>query len=251
MAAGDVFEKSNIIYQLEKENLLNRIFNKNNKKMKSEKKLQQAVEILQKVDDLMVRKAIDYIVDFMIDNTRQKSVGLSVRNFVREDIYRPVLGLVFHDNKRMTAVATDANALFTNESEYIPTDGNGLRDVLGNPRPDAGKYVDYFGIIPNETIPTTIVPNLKEIYKKAVAEARLNGVRDKYKIFVLINGETWVNARYVEFMIQAGLDGWELANMGVRHAPLVKKWEGKELLLMPSFIDVNKNEIDRKYAYIK
>ncbi len=222
--------------------------------MKSEKKLQEAVRLLKAIDSPRADEAARLIIGFMIDNVKQNKDELLCRDFVSKDIFRPVLHFILHDAEHKTAVATDAHALFANEAEYVETRGNGLRDILGNEAGDIGVFPKWFKIIPQQTEDTKIDENLEDIYKKAVSEARIQGRQsDKTKIFILVNGKQWMNARHVEFMLRAGLDGWKVSSEGTEsYGPLYKEWDGKRLLLMPVYIDdATPSEIRRKYKYIE
>lgn len=221
--------------------------------MKSEKKLQQAVNLLKVVDDVRANEAIDLIVDFLIDNTAPSKTELRCKDFISDDKMRPTLRLIFHDNERKTAVATDAHALFSNEAEYVETDGNGLRDILGNPQPDAGVFSNWSKVLPKNTKLTTIEADLETIYKKALAEAKANGQSKKGNVFILVNGTQWMNAKHVELMLKAGIDGWTVStdNPTSSFNPLFKQWDGKQLLLMPVYLDASDLEIKRKYKYFE
>ena len=223
--------------------------------MKSEKKLQEAVNLLKAIDSPRADEAARLIIDFMIDNVKQNKGELLCQDFVSKDELRPVLHFIFHDAKHKTAVATDAHALFANEAEYVETCGNGLRDILGNETPeDIGNFPKWFSVIPKQTENTTIDENLEETYKKALSEAKIQGGQsNKSKIFILVNGQQWMSARHVEFMLRAGLDGWKvsLSSTEPQSNPLYKEWDGKRLLLMPAYLDATDIEIQRKYKYFK
>ena len=221
--------------------------------MKSEKKLQEAINLLKAIESPRADEAARLIIGFMIDNVKQNKGELLCRNFVSKDIYRPVMHFIFHDAEHKTAVATDANALFANEAEYIETCGNGLRDILGNEVGDIGVFPKWFSVLPKQTEDTTIDENLEETYKKALSEAKIQGGQsNKSKIFILVNGQQWMSAKHVEFMLRAGLDGWKVSsNAETYYNPLYKEWDGKRLLLMPAYQDATPNEIRRKYKYFE
>ena len=221
--------------------------------MKSEKKLQEAINLLKAIESPRADEAARLIIDFMIDNVKQNKGELLCRDFVSKDKFRPVLHLVFHDAEHKTAVATNAHALFANEAEYIETCGNGLRDILGNEVGDIGVFPEWFSVLPKQTEDTTIDENLEEIYKKALSEAKIQGGQsNKSKIFILVNGQQWMSAQHVEFMLRAGLDGWKVSsNAETYYNPLYKEWDGKRLLLMPAYQDATPNEIRRKYKYFE
>lgn len=221
--------------------------------MKSEKKLQQAVNLLKVVDDVRANEAVDLIVDFLIDNIAPSKTELRCKDFISDDKFRPTLRLIFHDNERKTAVAINRHALLSNEAEYIETDGNGLRDILGNPQPDAGVFPNWSKVLPEHTDPTTIEADLETVYKKALAEAKANGQSKKDKVFILVNGKQWMNAKHVELMLKAGIDGWTVATdcRTDAYSPLFKQWDGKQLLLMPVNPEATDSEIKRKFRYHK
>ena len=223
--------------------------------MKSENKLQKAVGLLKAIDTPRANEAARLIIDFMIDNVKQNKGELLCRDFVSKDELRPVLHFIFHDAKHKTAVATDAYALFANEAEYVETCGSGLRDILGNETPEyIGNFPKWFSVIPKQNENTTIDENLEETYKKAISEAKIQGKQsDKTRIFILVNGEQWMNAKHVEFMLRAGLEGWKvsLSDTEKRCRPLYKEWDGKRLLLMPTYIDATTYETKRKYKYVE
>jgi hypothetical protein len=222
--------------------------------MKSEKKLQEAVNLLKAIDSPRADEAARLIIDFMIDNVKQNKGELLCRDFVSKDNYRSVMHFIFHDAEHKTAVATDKHALFANEAEYIETCGNGLRDILGNEVGDIGVFPKWFSVLPKQTEDTTIDENLEQTYKKALSEAKIQGGQsNKSKIFILVNGQQWMSARNVEFMLRAGLDGWKvsLTNTEPQFNPLYKEWYGKRLLLMPSYKDATPNETRRKYKYFE
>lgn len=219
--------------------------------MKSEKKLKQAVALLKVVDDVRANEAIDLIVDFLIDNTTPSKTELRCKDFISNNQLRPMLRLIFHDNERKTAVATDTYALFSNEAEYVETDGNGLRDIIGNPQPDAGAFPNWSKVLPKHTKPTTIEPDLEAIYKKALAEAKANGQNKKCNVFILVNGVQWIKAKHVELMLKAGLDGWTVSTDSptISSNTLFKQWDGKQLMLMPVYSDASDIEIKRKFKF--
>ena len=223
--------------------------------MKSEKKLQEAINLLKAIESPRADEAARLIIGFMIDNVKQNKGELLCRDFVSKDKSRPVLHFIFHDAEHKTAVATDAHALFTNEAEYIQTCGDGLRDILGNKLQwYIGNFPKWFSVIPKQTEDTMIDENLEETYKKALSEAKIQGRQsNKSNIFVLVNGKQWISAKYVEFMLRAGLDGWKVssANTEPQSNPLYKEWDGKRLLLMPAYQDATPNEIRRKYKYFE
>ena len=220
--------------------------------MKSEKKLQEAVNLLKSIESPRADEVARLILDFMIDNVKQNKGELLCRYFVSKDKIRPVLHFIFHDAEHKTAVATDSYALFTNEAEYVETCGSGLRDILGNEAGDIGVFPKWFSIIPKQIEDTMIDGNLEETYKKALSEAKIQGGQsNKSKIFILVNGKQWMSARHVEFMLRAGLDGWKTSSKSTepQFNPLYKEWDGKRLLLMPAFQDATPNEIRKKYKY--
>lgn len=222
--------------------------------MKSEKKLQNAVKLMKAIDSPRADEAARLIIGFMIDNVKQNKGELLCRDFVSKDKLRPVLHFILHDVEHKTAVATDAHALFANEAEYIETRGSGLRDILGNEVGGICVFQKWWNVIPKQLEDTTIDEGLEETYKKALFEARIQGSQsDKTKIFILVNGKQWMNARHVEFILRAGLEGWKVSSEGIeRYKPLYKEWEGKRLLLMPEYIDdATPNEIRRKYKYFE
>ena len=223
--------------------------------MKNEKKLHEAIGLLQSIENnSRVDDAIKLIASFMIDNVKRNKGDLMCRDFVSTDKTRPVLHLIFHDSERKTAVATDAHALFTNQSEFIKTDGCGLRDIYGNEMKDAGVFPCWFKVIPTETQPTTIDADLEETYKKALSEAKLYGRQsNKTKIFILVNGKQWMTARHVGFMLRAGLDGWLVPKNSSNPmcSPLLKNWDGKQLLLMPTHIDATAIETKIRFKYVE
>lgn len=223
--------------------------------MKSDKKLQEAVNLMKTIDSPRADEAARLIIQFMIDNVKQNKGKLLCRDFVSKDELRPVLHFIFHDEERKTAVATDAYALFANEAEYVETCGNGLRDILGNETPEhIGNFPNWFSVIPEKTEDTTIDENLEETYKKALSEAKIQGGQsNKSKIFILVNGKQWMSAKHVEFMLRAGLDGWKVSstNTDPQFKPLYKEWDGKRLLLMPAYQDATDIETKRKYKYFE
>lgn len=222
--------------------------------MKSEKKLQEAFNLLKAIGTPRADEAARLIVDFMIDNVKPNKGELLCRDFVSKEELRPVLHFIFHDAEHKTAVATDAHALFANEAEYIETCGNGLRDILGNEVGGIGVFPKWFSVIPKQTEDTMIDENLEEIYKKALSEAKIQGGQsNKSKIFILVNGRQWISAKHVEFMLRAGLDGWKVSSAKTEtyFKPLYKEWDGKRLLLMPVYEDATPLELTRKYKYIE
>lgn len=233
--------------------------------MKSEKKLQKAVELLKAIDSPMADKAANLIIEFMTDNVKPSKGMLLCRDFISKDPVSPILHLILHDAEHKTAVATDAHALFSNEAEYIETDGHGLRDIFGNKAEEnIGVFPKWFSIIPKQTEDAEIYEDLEETYKMALSEAKLQGKKlDKTEIFILVNEHQWMNAKHVGFMLRAGLDDWkvpysededededEQKHKHKHKQPLYKEWDGKRLLLMPAYIgDLTPWEIKRKYKY--
>lgn len=222
--------------------------------MKSEKKLQEAINLLKAIKSPRANEAARLIMDFMVDNVKENKGELLCRDFVSKDKFRPVLHFILHDAKHKTAVATDEYGLFANEAEYIETYGKGLRDILGNEVGCVGTFPKWFALIPQDTEPIMIDADLEDVYKKAVSEAKIQGGQsDKSKIFILVNGKQWMSARHVEFMLRAGLDGWKVSAKGKKPQfnPLYKEWDGKRLLLMPVWQDATPNEERRRYKYIE
>lgn len=222
--------------------------------MKSEKKLQKAVELLKAIDSPMADEAVKLIIGFMIDKVKPSKRMLICRDFISKDPNRPILHLILHDAEHKTAVATDVHALFSDEAEYIETDGNGLRDIYGNKAEEnIGVFPKWFSIIPKQTEDAEIYEDLEETYKMALSEAKLQGKKlDKTKIFIRVNEHQWMCARHVDFILRVGLDGWKIpSSEGEQESKLLyKEWDGKRLLLMPAYMEeLTPLEIKRKYKY--
>lgn len=230
--------------------------------MKSIEKLQVALENLTQEfsesknsvvsDDIVaIHKFIVAIHKFIVDNTPVKKGDLSVWECVtknKKDIkWRPNMANVFHDNEAKAAVGTDAHILFINPSEYIDStekpkgcdqqfEYNGytglVRDKYGKPLKD-GKYPLWRTVFPKDTMRFEIRADLKQTRDIAKSTCKLSG-RARFNICINRELDIWVGGDFVDFVIRAGIDGWQCSKESPNRRALVKEWEdGRKMLLMP------------------
>lgn len=223
--------------------------------MKSLEKLSAAWENLTKEfsesKNSVVSDAIIAIHEFIVDNTPVKKGDISVWECVtknKKDIkWRPNMANVFHDNEAKAAVGTDAHILFVNPSEYIDStekpddcdqqfEYNGytglVRDKYGKPLKD-GKYPLWRKVFPKDTMPFEICADLKETRDLAKSTCKLSG-RAGFNICINKELDIWVGGAFVDFVIRAGIDGWQCSKECPNKRALVKEWEdGRKMLLMP------------------
>ena len=240
--------------------------------MKSFDKLSEAMNILNKNTEIESAERCKALIrQFLIDNTPEPKGQLSCKMFVSHDEVRAQMCCVFHDNENQVAVATDAHALYVNESEYRYTEGNGLRNVYGDeptkdeivcdtPITDLRNYPKWQGVIPTpeKRIAVEIRNDLEQVYKEALADAKLLKVKKpEDNVIIRVDGTSWFCARMVKYMLTAGTEGWvrrrwnevvgttvddDDDNYNYRlipnggNKPFLKEWDGQKLLLMPMAI---------------
>ena len=227
--------------------------------MKSTKKLEEVLHKLDIIESVSLdsANAASYaaeckklIREVIADNLPDvKKSELHCKDFVSKDPNRQLLHYVYHDNEKQVAVATDAHILFTSEAEYIPTEGNGLRDIYGEVTGETktiAKYPNWQSVMPKakDLVDVTVRSDLAEILKQATA----NRKDKKQKVYVCVDGMHWFAERMVKTILKTGIDGWHAVtdynkDTTAPHRPLYKKWDGKQLLLMPVSPPENENEI--------
>lgn len=223
--------------------------------MKSIEKLSVALENLtqefKESRNSIVSDAIIAIHEFIVDNTPVKKGELSVWECVtrnKEEMkWRPNIANVFHDNEAKAAVGTDAHIMFVNPSEYIDStekpddcdqqfEYNGytglIRDKYGKPLKN-GKYPLWRSVFPKDTMTFEIRSDLKETRDLAKSTCKLSGSAG-FNICINKELDIWVGGAFVDFVIRAGIDGWQCRKESPNRCALVKEWEdGRKMLLMP------------------
>lgn len=230
--------------------------------MKSIEKLSKVIEKLALIPEehAQIRRECALLLsEFISDNTETKKNGaLTVKDFVSKDELRPAMMHVFHDNDARAAVATDAHVLFANPDEYIePTDedtqkydavcGSNLsstnyhgivRNTYGVPQ-DGFIYPNWRSVIPSKGYAhLPIREDLQEVVKKVDSIKKINSIKKKDSdCMVNVSADkehpVWINRDYIRHIVNAGIDGWECRDDRSWAAGIVKKWDGKVLLIMP------------------
>lgn len=229
--------------------------------MKSIEKIQEAHELLQaeyaETQNASAGRAISLIYEFIIDNEPVKKKGLSVWDFVSDDVLRPNMQTVFHDNERKVAVSTDAHVLFVNPDEYIESNDESqkgeqafdyggytglMRDKYGKVADVSGKFPNYRGVIPadEKMMLFEVREDLKQVRDIFVATAKLSGLKLKKKepngsICINKGLNIWVSDMYVDAILRAGIVGWTCNKETPDRCGIMKKWDnGHLMLIMPT-----------------
>ena len=201
---------------------------------------------------------------------------LSVWDFVADDLKHFILNNVHYNHEDKVAVASDGHKLFVSHKDYRPIhetyeveitkDGRKTKEVREYTVYDKydkgieGRYPDYKSVMPPDKSLTTVTLASEEEITKRIAEAKAEhkllgrGRADK-RIAISVMGEDKygvdftfrnlaVSLEYVNFMLSAGLDGWQIKfddeKDYKRVAMFVKKFDnGDIILLMPIYITVD------------
>lgn len=234
---------------------------------------------LSDIADFRAKECMNLIREFLVDNDKSRKVkknDLSVWNFVGNDPIRPVMNNVHYNHEDKVAVASDGRKLFVSHKDYRPIhetyeveitkDGKKTKEVREYTVYDKydkgidGRYPNYKGVIPHDKSLTPVtLASEEEITKriaKAKAEHKLLGLAkpdkriaisvmgdDKYGVDFIFRNLA-VSMEHVNFMLSAGLDGWQIKFYDEkdykRVGMFVKKFDnGDVLLLMPIYITVD------------
>ena len=236
-------------------------YNNAKNEMKSIEKIQKAIEQLNNIvswtkDDpdtsVAAEMAAKLLREVIADNTQVKKTELSVKEFVGKDSnLRPLMCCIFHDPEEHVAVATDAHAVFVNAAEYIETEGNHLRDVYGDNEGWIGKdklgrgvykvsemggrYPNWQAVMRIGHTPVIIRDDIEQAIKDCKAEMKATK-RKIGRIRVSANGNIWMCVKFAEYIVRAGVDGWDCnaeKDLENGNRGIIKRWDGKQLLLMP------------------
>lgn len=227
--------------------------------MKSINKLYDAINCIgEEMNEYDVAMAKSLIREFIIDNTEEKkktkfSCSMFTSDVKKDGMTRPSMCCVYHDNENKVAVATNGIELYTSESEYIPTDGNCLRNAYGEDPKESLIYVkksggwkiseittrfpDWKKVIPTNTVHIGFREDIEQVYNESMADAKGRNTKkadEKVIINLSSSPSVWMTARHVKFIIDAGIDGWVIREDF--KGGLLKKWDGKMLMLMPFYI---------------
>lgn len=234
---------------------------------------------LSDVADYRVKECMNLIREFLVDNDKSRKVkknDLSVWNFVGNDPIRPVMNNVHYNHEDKVAVASDGRKLFVSHKDYRPIhetyeveitkDGKKTKEVREYTVYDKydkgidGRYPNYKGVIPHDKSLTPVTLASEEEITKRIAEAKaehklLGLAKPDKRIAISVMGEDKygvdftfrnlaVSIEHVNFMLSAGLDGWQIKfddeKDYKRVGMFVKKFDnGDVLLLLPKYITVD------------
>lgn len=234
---------------------------------------------LSDVADYRVKECMNLIREFLVDNDKSRKVkknDLSVWNFVGNDPIRPVMNNVHYNHEDKVAVASDGRKLFVSHKDYRPIhetyeveitkDGKKTKEVREYTVYDKydkgidGRYPNYKSVIPHDKSLTPVTLASEEEITKRIAEAKaehklLGLAKPDKRIAISVMGEDKygvdftfrnlaVSIEHVNFMLSAGLDGWQIKfddeKDYKRVGMFVKKFDnGDVLLLLPIYITVD------------
>lgn len=237
---------------------------------------------LSDVADYRAKECMNLIREFLVDNGKSRKVkknDLSVWNFVDNDPIRPVMNNVHYNHEDKVAVASDGRKLLVSHKDYRPIhetyeveitkDGKKTKEVREYTVYDKydkgidGRYPNYKGVIPHDKSLTPVTLASEEEITKRIAEAKaehklLGLAKPDKRIAISVMGEDKygvdftfrnlaVSMEYVNFMLSAGLDGWQIKfddeKDYKRVGMFVKKFDnGDIILLMPIYITVDYDE---------
>lgn len=234
---------------------------------------------LSDIANFRAKECMNLIREFLVDNDKSRKVkknDLSVWNFVGNDPIRPVMNNVHYNHEDKVAVASDGRKLFVSHKDYRPIhetyeveitkDGKKTKEVREYTVYDKydkgidGRYPNYKGVIPHDKSLTPVTLASEEEITKRIAEAKaehklLGLAKPDKRIAISVMGEDKygvdftfrnlaVSMEHVNFMLSAGLDGWQIKfddekdykRVGI----FVKKFDnGDIILLMPIYITVD------------
>lgn len=234
---------------------------------------------LSDIADFRSKECMNLIREFLVDNDKSRKVkknDLSVWNFVDNDPIRPVMNNVHYNHEDKVAVASDGRKLFVSHKDYRPIhetyeveitkDGKKTKEVREYTVYDKydkgidGRYPNYKGVIPHDKSLTPVTLASEEEITKRIAEAKaehklLGLTKPDKRIAISVMGDDKygvdftfrnlaVSMEHVNFMLSAGLDGWQIKfddeKDYKRVGMFVKKFDnGDIILLMPIYITVD------------
>lgn len=234
---------------------------------------------LSDIANFRAKECMNLIREFLVDNDKSRKVkknDLSVWNFVGNDPIRPVMNNVHYNHEDKVAVASDGRKLFVSHKDYRPIhetyeveitkDGKKTKEVREYTVYDKydkgidGRYPNYKGVIPHDKSLTPVTLASEEEITKRIAEAKaehklLGLAKPDKRIAISVMGEDKygvdftfrnlaVSMEHVNFMLSAGLDGWQIKfddeKDYKRVGMFVKKFDnGDVLLLLPIYITVD------------
>ena len=234
---------------------------------------------LSDIANFRAKECMNLIREFLVDNDKSRKVkknDLSVWNFVDNDPIRPVMNNVHYNHEDKVAVASDGRKLLVSHKDYRPIhetyeveitkDGKKTKEVREYTVYDKydkgidGRYPNYKGVIPHDKSLTPVTLASEEEIIKRIAEAKaehklLGLTKPDKRIAISVMGEDKygvdftfrnlaVSMEHVNFMLSAGLDGWQIKfddeKDYKRVGMFVKKFDnGDIILLMPIYITVD------------
>jgi hypothetical protein len=156
---------------------------------------------------------------------------LSVKDFVGHSAKHPVINFVYHDFRNKVAVATNGVAMLINPDEY---DDEIKKSTLENtdwvPQNMIG-YPDYTKSIPKELIEADM-PEAIELQRRYF-EAMEKGFVNNHNPYIQLGDEdnTCIDAKYVPYILAAGIVGWKRAMVKNFYA-YIKEFDGGGKLII-------------------
>lgn len=239
---------------------------------------------LSDIANFRAKECMNLIREFLVDNDKSRKVkknDLSVWNFVGNDPIRPVMNNVHYNHEDKVAVASDGRKLFVSHKDYRPLhqiydtveikmNGEKTKKEIEYEVYDKydngveGRYPNYKGVIPHDNSLTPVTLASEEEITKRIAEAKaehklLGLAKPDKRIAISVMGEDKygvdftfrnlaVSMEHVNFMLSAGLDGWQIKfeQTSEDHKEVrmfVKKFEnGDIILLMPIYITIDNDK---------
>lgn len=228
---------------------------------------------LSDIANFRAKECMNLIREFLVDNDKSRKVkknDLSVWNFVDNDSDRPIMNNVHYNHEDKVAVASDGRKLFVSHKDYRPIHkiygGNTKKEIEYEVYDKydngiEGRYPNYKCVIPHDKSLTPVTLASDEEITKRIAEAKaehkLLGLTkpDKHIAISVMGDDKYgvdftfrnlaLGMEYVNFMLSAGLDGWQIkfeqTSEGHKEVRMfVKKFEnGDVLILMPIYITVD------------
>ena len=238
---------------------------------------------LSDIADFRAKECMNLIREFLVDNDKSRKVkknDLSVWNFVCNDPLRPVMKNVHYNHEDKVAVASDGSKLFVSHKDYRPIhkiydtveikmNGEKTKKEIEYEVYDKydngveGRYPKYKSVIPHDESLTPVTLASEEEITKRIAEAKaehklLGLAKPDKRIAISVMGEDKygvdfairnlaLSIEHVNFMLSAGLDGWQIKFEPCKEyksvGMFVKKFDnGDVLLLMPIYITIDDNK---------
>lgn len=203
-----------------------------------------------KLEEGSFHLAMQYLHEFIVDNTPTPKGVFNIWDWTVNDPYRPVMSGVFHDKENKVAVATDAHMLVVCKESFdeskVDVDGfyigSGSKVITYRPIDKYGKFMDYRfpnwqAVIPpkdgylQEHVSLEV---LDEYLKKCRAFIKLEGYGKRKPIPLYKVGNVWLHAEKLRKFIVAS-DGKVMVKSNDR--PIVYWGEKRTVLLMPMLVE--------------